>query len=100
MLTENQQKLKEELKKKHQNKSKKGNKKSKKNSKNEQSSKKNNQIDICEADCICEEIKEKNKETGNISSKSPFTFSKNPVINSMILGNILDTPAFKKKYKR
>ncbi len=96
MLTAKQQKLKEELKKKHKNKL----NKSKQTTKNNPPTDKNSKVDICEADCICEEIKEKNSIEVKTELKTPFTFSKNPITNIMLLGDVLGTPAFKKKYKR
>ena len=94
MITAKQQKLKEELKKKHQDKLLKTNEKPKKQD--------NIDTDICEADCICEDIKAKhdNEAVKIPTSKLPFTFSKNPLANSMLVGDILATPAFRKNYKR
>lgn len=94
MITAKQQKLKEELKKKHQDKIQKTNEKPLKQD--------NIDTDICEADCICDDIKAKydNDDVKSSVSKLPFTFSKNPLANSMLIGDILATPAFRKKYKR
>lgn len=100
MITAKQQKLKEELKKKHQNKKNQPNKQAKQAKQLKEQISEN--PDICEADCICDDIKAKydNENTKKTVSKMPFTFSQNPLANAMLAGDILSTPAFRKNYKR